>query len=377
MINLMLRTSTTEIYNFEDVNSSITKLKIVNIQPYDTISNTFDFQVGDLVIVLVAASGTNPRNIPLISSASKMLVKASTVEIQRVFIFTEDLYVLRKGTAEEIIFIKKLLQYIDCNNYRIFHCEQNVNQLNTLGLKIEYFDWYVASCINIYAKFSAPDPITLNFRRQMCCLNRRFDEHRYLACAVLSNYYNAYFSQQYSLNDTEMMRLNVDQITDPIKSKIILGLENLKNKSSLTDRSMPVELIDEFEYFSRKAIRDLNFKTKDAFCSLITESRFYTDFPNFSEKTLRVIYSGRPFLLLAPPGTLKLLQQLGIKTFNEFWDESYDDIQDHTQRFQRVMEIAVEILSKENPSLEPFVPVLEHNQRQLASMPGKMLQLNL
>jgi hypothetical protein len=377
MINLMLRTSATEIYNFEGVNNSITKLKIANIQPYNTISDIFDFQVGDLVIVLWAASGTDPRNIPLISSASKILVRESTVNIQRVFIFTEDLYVLRKGTAEEIIFIKKLLQYIDCNNYRIFHCEQNVTQLNTLGLKIEYFDWFVTSCIQDYRKTFGIEELEYNFKKKICCLNRRFDEHRYLACAVLSNYRDAYYTQQYSLADTEMFRLKVDALSDPIQTKVLDGFKNLKKASRIVDRSIPVETIDKFEYSSVYAMHDLNSKTKYAFCSLVTESRFYSDFPNFSEKTLRAIYCGRPFLLLAPPGTLKLLQELGIKTFSDFWDESYDDIQDHTLRFQRVMEIATDILSRTNLSIESLRPILEYNMHQLDNVPKRMLQLNL
>lgn len=377
MINLMLRTSATEIYNFQDDTRSITKLKVEDISPYNIINDVFDFEIGDLVIVLWAGSVTNPKNILTISSASRLLINSSAVKINRVFIFTEDLYFLGKGTAEEIVFIKKLVEYMKWDVYQIYHCERNVDKLNTLGLKINYFDWYVSSCINIYDQHLNSEPISTNFRKRICCLNRRFDEHRYLACAVLSNYHNVYYSQQYSLEDTKMYQLNISALTDSIKSKVILGLENLKNKTILIDRSMPVDLVDTFEYFSDTAIHDLNFKTKDAFCSIVTESRFYTDFPNFSEKTLRVIYSGRPFLLLAPPGTLKLLQQLGIKTFSDFWDESYDNIRDHTQRFQRVMEIAVEILSKENPSIEPFIPVLEHNRQQLTAMPGRMLELNL
>jgi hypothetical protein len=374
MINLILRTSETAIHNFESVNNTLTTSTVSDIRPYNIISQVFDFQIGDMVIVLMAAIGAKSRNITKISSATRLLVKTSGVDVQRVFIFTEDVYCLKKDTAEEIIFLKQLIKHMEYSNYQIYHCERDVQQLNTMGLNIKYFDWYACACTVIYGD---PKDISLDFRKKLCCLNRRFDEHRYLACAVLSNYHAAQYTQHYSLANTEMFQLNVDSMSDPIRSKVLSGFENLKHKSVLTDRSMPVELVDNFEYFSNSAIRNLHFKTQDAFCSLVTESRFYTCLPNVSEKTLRAIHCGRPFLLLAPPGTLKLLQQLGIKTFGDFWDESYDDIQDHTQRFDRVMQIATDILSRTDLSIEPLISILKHNQRQMARIPKQMLELNL
>lgn len=47
-----------------------------------------------------------------------------------------------------------------------------------------------------------------------------------------------------------------------------------------------------------------------------------TFFP--TEKTIRPILGGRPFLIFGPKNFLRNLQQLGFKTYNDCWSESYD-----------------------------------------------------
>lgn len=376
MINLFFKTSDTHIHAFSNNSKPVIKCDI-SITPYKTVNDLFKFEIGDLVIVLTAGAAINVRNIATIASANSMLTTISAIGVNRVFIFTEDLYAFKDDTAEELIFLKRLVDYMKYSNYQIYHCEKNVHKLNTMGLDIKYFDWFIAASVDYYTRVLEPIEVTTTFDNKFCCLNRRFGEHRYLTSAVLSNYSDVYFSQQYSLEDTSMNHLDVSKLVGDVKNLVFQGLANLKKRTILVDRAMPVELIDPFEYASLESETDLYSKTRNAFCSIITESRFHSSFPNFSEKTLRVIYSGRPFLLLAPPGTLKLLQQLGIKTFGEFWDESYDDIQDHTLRFQRVMEIALTIQSNKSPSIEPFVSILEHNQRQIKSIPRRMYELQL
>ena len=56
-----------------------------------------------------------------------------------------------------------------------------------------------------------------------------------------------------------------------------------------------------------------------------------------TEKTLRAIACGKPFLLMATPGSLTYLRQYGFETFGELIDESYDQISDHRQRLQAVI----------------------------------------
>ena len=58
---------------------------------------------------------------------------------------------------------------------------------------------------------------------------------------------------------------------------------------------------------------------------------------HLTEKALRPIACGRPFLLMASPGSLQYLRQYGFKTFAGLLDESYDTIQNPRQRLQAVI----------------------------------------
>ena len=60
---------------------------------------------------------------------------------------------------------------------------------------------------------------------------------------------------------------------------------------------------------------------------------------HLTEKALRPIAVGKPFILGATPGSLKYLHSYGFKTFSECWDESYDDIQDPVERLNAIVEL--------------------------------------
>lgn len=57
---------------------------------------------------------------------------------------------------------------------------------------------------------------------------------------------------------------------------------------------------------------------------------------HLTEKTLRPIACGHPFILAAGPGSLKLLQRYGFQTFSDFINENYDNIQDSNDRLSAI-----------------------------------------
>lgn len=78
---------------------------------------------------------------------------------------------------------------------------------------------------------------------------------------------------------------------------------------------------------------------QQAFLHVVTETVF--DYPHvlITEKTFKPIVHKRPFVMLGPIGSLKNLQDLGFKTFQDFWDESYDHISDPDKRLLAVANI--------------------------------------
>lgn len=70
---------------------------------------------------------------------------------------------------------------------------------------------------------------------------------------------------------------------------------------------------------------------------IVLETLFDDSRWHLTEKTLRPIACGRPFLLMATAGSLKYLQQYGFETFGELINETYDQIVNPRQRLQAVI----------------------------------------
>lgn len=68
---------------------------------------------------------------------------------------------------------------------------------------------------------------------------------------------------------------------------------------------------------------------EQAFINVVTETTTAGRF--LSEKIWKPIIGKRPFMLVGPPNSLRLLKNLGFKTFDKYWDESYQELHDELQ----------------------------------------------
>jgi len=58
-----------------------------------------------------------------------------------------------------------------------------------------------------------------------------------------------------------------------------------------------------------------------------------------TEKTIKVLLSGMPFVSVNHPKFLSRLHALGFSTYQSLWDESYDDIVDYNQRIEKIVDL--------------------------------------
>jgi hypothetical protein len=86
-----------------------------------------------------------------------------------------------------------------------------------------------------------------------------------------------------------------------------------------------------------------------------------------TEKLDKSITALQPFLIIGTAGFLKNLHELGLKTFSDFWDESYDDIKNDFTRLNAVVDVVQELSKKSHKELEEMyeemLPILKHNLR--------------
>jgi hypothetical protein len=114
---------------------------------------------------------------------------------------------------------------------------------------------------------------------------------------------------------------------------------------------------------------------QNVFCRIVTETNFERPYQNFSEKTVDTIRLGKPFVLVAPYRTLALLKQLGFKTFDAWWDESYDTQINPEKRLRKIIKTIDKIsnlsYNELNEMYKDMRPVLEHNISVLNSCADK------
>jgi hypothetical protein len=121
--------------------------------------------------------------------------------------------------------------------------------------------------------------------------------------------------------------------------------DDLKKYQNYVPIELDTQLIEnKHNFITGDALR------KDLFLNscihLVTETSFVDNELFISEKILKPILGYQPFILLGPYRYLNEIKKYGFKTFSEFWDESYDEIEDPTDRYRAVMKIVLELNSK-------------------------------
>ena len=103
-----------------------------------------------------------------------------------------------------------------------------------------------------------------------------------------------------------------------------------------------------------------------SFCYLVTETCFWERKDHVTEKSFKPIAMMMPFVIAGPCGSLRYLKSYGFKTFDLWWNESYDDIEDPTARLEAIVDVMSWICSKTTGELEKMLwemaPILRYNR---------------
>ena len=183
-----------------------------------------------------------------------------------------------------------------------------------------------------------------NFNKTFLFLNRKIRTHRKL----LFNFFKENNLLNCSYYSYDAMYFDGDQ------AKSLEGFKISSKYKKTTNRDI-----------------DPTFYEK-SFCSIVTETFFFQD-PYYgldsfmiTEKTIKPIANGHPFILVAQPYSLRFLKELGFKTFDKWWDESYDTIEDGNLRLEKIKEVILEIskfnINKLNSIYNDIIPILTHNR---------------
>lgn len=221
-----------------------------------------------------------------------------------------------------------------------------------------------------------------NIQKKFWCGAWRYDITRhiivsYLASQNLTENNNVSFF--YKLPDQQLKRnlwLGWNEFAfrySEFSSQILKGNEILRGQVPLSiEVNNPAFLekcnVDPEHRFENKNLRHSHSPTnsyQESFCSIVCESRVLQPWPNISEKTLNSIANLRPFILIAPKGTIKMLHDMGFKTFSHWWDESYDNIENNIDRLAKICKLIDYVNSYSIDDLKliynDMKPILLHN----------------
>lgn len=168
--------------------------------------------------------------------------------------------------------------------------------------------------------------------------------------------------------------------------------DDMMNKCVWNDNSLPYDYLRKqneivnnniwkIDYnIEHKTVKDLNGGTEgvhsyndemvnavnESFVMIVNETRFAQPTGNVSEKTFQAFNGLSPLILAAPPHSLEYLHDLGFRTFNNWWDESYDKETNHNKRLLKIFNLIDEINNKSLNELKDMykdmMPTIEYNR---------------
>lgn len=199
--------------------------------------------------------------------------------------------------------------------------------------------------------------------------NRRFRRHRTLLALAMEKH--GLVDRSYvalTADDPEManthIRNTIDLFSDPL----------LELNSDIANRLLAkLPLILDGETDIHQMCGDFDARSRpfyqNSLVSIVTETNFDQPELTLTEKSFKPPKEKHPFIILGVPGALKAMRKLGFKTFSEFWDETYDEIEDNRIRMYRIVEVLKDIASWDNEKILDFrrrvKPILEHNYEAL------------
>jgi hypothetical protein len=104
----------------------------------------------------------------------------------------------------------------------------------------------------------------------------------------------------------------------------------------------------------------------DSYFDIVAETRFYhiqnskgstntfLNWNNISEKPIKPTLMGHPFIIISKPNTISVLENMGLKYRYDFWNHSYDSIENDFERMEGIKNFTKKVMSLSKRELKEF-----------------------
>lgn len=111
----------------------------------------------------------------------------------------------------------------------------------------------------------------------------------------------------------------------------------------------------------------------DTYFSLITETVYEYPYSFRTEKIAKPLLMGHPWIVVANQGWYRDIRNLGFKTFSHVIDESFDNIENHQDRIERVIAVVDDLCRQNLPTfLDACRDTVKYNQQHLQELMPKL-----
>ena len=264
-------------------------------------------------------------------------------------------------TAREIPLNKIILVTGSININEIY--KQYCNHFEITGrerMTVQGYEWYEylsSKDLNELENIPEPNDNFYKVQRTFLCYNRRFKPHRTDLYVLFFKYGlldRSYYSMP-AISDTsenitfkENYRKEELSIADevPKMKQLLRDMYNLGDEEELNMINGKLPMVVDTRTKLKEMLKLVDPAESLYDCSLVsvvTESNFYSPDIFNTEKTWKAIANRHPFILVGPYKSLDYLKSMGYKTFSDFWDEGYDNIESPVNRMFAIIDLCKKI----------------------------------
>ena len=228
------------------------------------------------------------------------------------------------------LFLEEFLQKYRAHETYIVTSEKNSKLVNDLSEKFNLGHWYYFfhawAALDWYRGYNRTflfRPFSTRAISQMfLCPNNIIGGERLHRLKLLKE-----------LIDYNLIKNN--QISFPAicpyeKQSIIEICEKHRINIDFSNINLPLSIDGGYHQTNSHRI-DLWQSSEQTLLQVVTETVYQGQRHHLTEKTFKPIVMQQPFILVSCQGSLEYIRSYGFKTFNDFWDESYDFADDESR----------------------------------------------
>lgn len=270
----------------------------------------------------------------------------------------------------------KVVYMTNCANGQEIYLDYAKRNNKTDRINVEYFPSFRAHRTDIELVLEKYVDIPYNIENKnktFLCFQRRFNDQR--IAVLLEAVKQQYISSFYMSMNNEHPEHN--KPFSYYANGFISKHPSLNFDQDLVEAAQNIlPLTLDTANFSSYPMESTQFSTeqyyRDSLINIINETYFFDKRIHLTEKTWKPIAFKQPFIIIGATGSLQHMKDLGFKTFDHFWDESYDQEKNDLRRLQKIFEVFKSIVQWSDKNKKRFMKnaksVVEYNFNHLYNL---------